>query len=139
MESRKIPIIKLRDNLLVSIQVELDDQLALTLQDDITHEIVKTGAMGLILDVSAINIMDSYIARVINNIGRNARIMGARPVVVGLQPAIAITLVEMGMEMESVDTALNLEAGLELMEDAGEDWDEEEDEEGEPFRDGDEQ
>jgi len=127
MKDRSIPIIKLHGNLLVSIQVDLDDQLALMLQDDITHEIVKTGASGLILDVSAINIMDSYIARLIDNIGKNARIMGARSVVVGLQPAIAITLVEMGMEMESVETALNLEAGLRLLDEGREEEEEEED------------
>ena len=115
MQAMKIPIIKLGSNLLVSIQVELDDMLAIQLQDDITNEIVKTGAKGLIIDVSAIQIMDSYIARVINNIGNNAQIMGAKTVLVGLQPAIAITLVEMGMAMNCVRTALNLEMGLALI------------------------
>lgn len=113
---RKIPIIKLGSNLLISIQVELDDQLVLALQDDVTREIVKTGAKGLLIDVSAIEVMDSYIARVLNNIGRNAGVMGARCIIVGLQPAIAITLVEMGMEMEHVETALNLDSGLKLLE-----------------------
>ena len=115
MEHRKIPIIKLGQNLLVSIQVELDDSLALQLQDDVTREVVEKGATGVIIDVSAIEIMDSYIARVINDIGKNVAIMGARPVLVGLQPAIAITLIEMGMDMDSVDTALNLELGLEKL------------------------
>ena len=115
MEFKRIPIIKLGRNLLISIQVELDDLLVLKLQNDICQEIMKTGSIGVLLDVSAIEIMDSYIARVINDIGKNARIMGARTVLVGLQPAIAITLVEMGMEMDSVETALNLDIGLDLI------------------------
>ena len=79
------------------------------------YEIVKTGATGVIIDVSGLEIMDSYIARIINDVGKNAQIMGAKAVLTGLQPAVAITLIEMGMELENVETALNLEAGLQKL------------------------
>jgi rsbT antagonist protein RsbS len=111
-EFRSIPIIKLEDNLIVSIQVSLHDRLVMKLQDDIAHKIVKTKAKGLIVDVSSVEVMDSYIARAINDIGKNARIMGAESVIVGLQPAVAITLIEMGMTMDKVQTALNLDSGI---------------------------
>ena len=111
-EFRSIPIIKLEDNLIVSIQVSLHDRLVMKLQDDIAHKIVKTKAKGLIVDVSSVEVMDSYIARAINDIGKNARIMGTESVIVGLQPAVAITLIEMGMTMDKVQTALNLDSGI---------------------------
>lgn len=116
MEHRRIPIITLGNRLIVSIQTDLDDATALHLMDDIAQRIVKTGANGVILDVSAIEIMDSYTARIFNDIGRNSMLLGARAILVGLQPAIAITLVEMGMDIDNVETALNLEAGLELFD-----------------------
>jgi rsbT antagonist protein RsbS len=109
---RTIPIIKLGNNLIVSIQVALHDRLALKLQDDIAHEIVRSKANGLIIDVSAVEIIDSFIARTLNDVGKNSKTMGAETVIVGLQPAVAITLVEMGMEMKDVHTALDLDDGL---------------------------
>jgi len=123
LERRTIPIIKLDNKLIVSIQTDLDDATALILQDDIAQTIVKTGASGVILDVSAIEIMDSYTARIFNDIGKNSMLLGARTILVGLQPAIAITLVEMGMDIDNVETALNLESGLELFEDSWDDAD----------------
>jgi rsbT antagonist protein RsbS len=116
LHQHAIPLILLGHNLIVSIQTDLEDNIALRLRDDIAHEIVRTGATGLVIDVTAIDIMDSYTARVIDDIGRNSALMGARSVLVGLRPAIAITLVEMGMEMGNVRTALNLEAGLALLD-----------------------
>lgn len=121
MVGRKIPIIKLGHNLIISIQTDLDDASALRLQSDIGHEIVKTSASGLVIDVSAIEIMDSYTARIFNDIGKNALLLGSRTVLVGLQPAIAITLVEMGMDIDNVETALSLEDGLKLLEDSQDD------------------
>ena len=118
MERRNIPIIKLEDKLIISIQTDLDDATTLRLQDDISKTIVRTNASGVILDVSSIEIMDSYTARIFNDIGKNSMLLGARAVLVGLQPAIAITLVEMGMDIDNVDTALNLEAGLAMLEEA---------------------
>lgn len=112
---KSIPIIKLDDNLIVSIQVSLHDRLVMKLQDDITNQIVKTEAKGLIIDVSSVEIMDSFIARTINDIGKNAKTMGTEAVLVGLQPAVAITLIEMGMELDSVHTALNLEGGIQKL------------------------
>jgi rsbT antagonist protein RsbS len=109
---KSIPIIKLDENLIVSIQVSLHDRLVMKLQDDISNQIVKTKAKGLIVDVSSVEIMDSFIARTINDIGKNAKTMGTEAVLVGLRPAVAITLIEMGMELDSVHTALNLEGGI---------------------------
>jgi rsbT antagonist protein RsbS len=128
MEHKTIPIIKLESKLIVSIQTDLDDATALQLQDDIAQTIIKTSASGVILDVSAIEIMDSYTARIFNDIGKNSMLLGARTILVGLQPAIAITLVEMGMDIENVETALNLESGLELFEaNDDETWEQEKD------------
>ena len=121
ISGRKIPIIKLGHNLIISIQTDLDDASALRLQNDVGHEIVGTGASGLVIDVSAIEIMDSYTARIFNDIGKNALLLGARTVLVGLQPAIAITLVEMGMDIDNVQTALSLEDGLEFLREQQED------------------
>ena len=117
VSGRKIPIIKLGHNLIISVQTDLDDASALRLQNDVGYEIVRTGASGLVIDVSAIEIMDSYTARIFNDIGKNALLLGARTVLVGLQPAIAVTLVEMGMDIDNVETALSLEDGLELLRD----------------------
>jgi rsbT antagonist protein RsbS len=111
-----IPIIRLKDNLIVSIQVALHDQLVLKLQEDVTTTIMKNNVRGLVIDVGAIDVMDSFIARSLNDIGTNARTMGVETVVVGLQPAVAITLIEMGMELDSVHTALNLDMGIEMLE-----------------------
>ena len=111
----KIPIIKLYNNLIVSIQVELTDSMVLKLKDDVATEIDRTGARGLIIDVSGMEIMDSYISRTIRDIALIARLMGVETVICGLKPLISMTLVEMGMELESIVTQLNLEAALEYL------------------------
>jgi len=113
--SARIPIIKLYDNLIVSIQVALSDRLVMLLKDDITNEIEETGARGLVVDVSGIDVMDSYISRAIRDIGLIAQLMGVRTVISGMDPMIAMTLVEMGLDLKGVYSALNLEAALELM------------------------
>lgn len=112
-ETTKIPIIKLYDNLIVSIQVDLSDDVVLQLKEDIVNTIIHTEATGLVLDVSGIDLMDSFITRAINDIGKAARLMGVESVVAGLSPMIAMTLVEMGMHFEGVKPVLNLEAALE--------------------------
>jgi rsbT antagonist protein RsbS len=109
----RIPIIKLYSNLIVSIQVALSDQLVSRLKQDITSEIDRTAARALIIDVSGIDVMDSYISRSIRDIGLIAKLMGVKTVISGMDPMIAMTLVEMGMELTGVQTALNLESALE--------------------------
>ena len=111
----RIPILKLGDALLVTIQVDMHDQLALTLQDDLTERIQKTSARGVLIDISALDIVDSFIGRMISTISSLARIMDATTVVVGMQPAVAITLVELGLTLTGVRTALNVERGMELL------------------------
>lgn len=115
-EVTRIPIIKLYDNLIVSIQVALSDRLVLQIKDDITQEIDRTGARGLIIDVSGIDVMDSYISRAIRDIGLMARLMGVRTVICGMDPMIAMTLVEMGLDLTGAKSALNLESAIELLE-----------------------
>ena len=112
---RTIPIIKIYDNLLVSIQVELSDALVAELKDDVTAEISRTGARGLIFEVSGVDILDSYIARSIRDLSHIVQLMGVRAVIAGLDPSMAITLVEMGLSMSGVSTALNLESALEML------------------------
>jgi len=111
--SRTIPIIKLYDIILVSIQIELSDNLVIQLRDDITEEIRNTGANGLIIEVSGIDILDSFIARSIRDIAQIAKLMGVHTILVGLDPDMAITLVEMGLTLSGVSTALNLESAIE--------------------------
>jgi len=111
--SRTIPIIKLYDVILVSIQIELSDKLVIQLRDDITDEIRNTGANGLIIEVSGIDILDSFIARSIRDIAQIAKLMGVHTILVGLDPDMAITLVEMGLTLSGVSTALNLESAIE--------------------------
>jgi rsbT antagonist protein RsbS len=111
----KIPILKMGSNLLVSIQVDMHDRLAMTLQDDLTERIVATGAKGVLIDISALEIVDSFIGRMIGNIAAMSRILDARTVLVGMQPAVAITLVELGLVLNGVRTALNVEKGLALL------------------------
>src|SRR6188472_1991201 len=108
----RIPILKMGDLLLVSIQVDMHDQLALTLQDDLTDRIAKTGARGVLIDISAVEVVDSFIGRMIANIAGMARILDARTVLVGMQPAVAITLVELGLSLEGVQTALDVDRGM---------------------------
>lgn len=122
----KIPIIKLYGNLIVSIQIALSDDLVLQLKDDITAEIERTGARGLIIDVSGIDVMDSYISRAIRDIGLIARLMGVRTVISGMDPMIAMTLVEMGMDLKGVNTQLDLESALEFLQDGAQQEDREE-------------
>ena len=108
----RIPILRMGDHLLVTIQVDMYDQLALTLQDDLTGAIQRTGAKGVLIDISALEMIDSFIGRMIANISSMARILDARTVVVGMRPAVAITLVELGMSLAGVDTALDVERGM---------------------------
>ncbi len=115
LETMRIPIIKLYDNLIVSIQVALSDKLVRQLKDDVTMEIEKTGAQGLIVDLSGVDVMDSYISRAIRDIGVVARLMGVKTVLCGLDPMIAINLVEMDMNLEGIMTTLNMESAIEYL------------------------
>jgi rsbT antagonist protein RsbS len=101
--------------LLVTIQVDMHDQLALTLQDDLTRAIEKNGAKGVMIDISALEMVDSFMGRMISDIAGMARILDAKTVVVGMQPAVAITLVELGLSLTGVATALNVERGMDLL------------------------
>jgi rsbT antagonist protein RsbS len=111
----RIPILRMGEFLLVSIQVDMHDQLALTLQDDLTGRIAATGAHGVLIDISVVEVVDSFIGRMIANIAAMARILDARTVLVGMQPAVAITLVELGLTLPGVRTALNIERGMALL------------------------
>ena len=111
----QIPILKLGNILLVSIQVELHDQLAMTLQDDLTQKLAKTGARGVLIDISALEIVDSFIGRSLAHIAGIARVMDATTVLVGMRPAVAITLIELGMTLSGIRTALNVERGMKLL------------------------
>jgi rsbT antagonist protein RsbS len=108
----RIAILQMGEFLLVTIQVDMHDQLALTLQDDLTTKIAATGARGVLIDISALEMVDSFIGRMIANISGMSRILDARTVVVGMQPAVAITLVELGLSLPGVKTALNVERGM---------------------------
>lgn len=112
----RIPILRLRDFLLVTVQVDMHDQLALTLQDDLTEQIVQHRARGVLIDISSLDVVDSFIGRMIANISSMARVLDAETVVVGMRPAVAITLVELGMTLEGVRTALNVDAGMTMLE-----------------------
>jgi rsbT antagonist protein RsbS len=111
----RIPILRMGDFLLVTIQVDMHDQLALTLQDDLTARIEKTGAKGVLIDISALEMVDSFIGRMIANISSMSRILDATTVLVGMQPAVAITLVELGLSLTGVRTALDVERGMRLL------------------------
>ncbi|HEY0332748.1 MAG TPA: STAS domain-containing protein [Stenotrophomonas sp.] len=111
----RIPILRMGNLLLVTIQVDMHDQLALALQDDLTEKIQATSARGVLIDISALDIVDSFIGRMIATISGLARIMDATTVVVGMQPAVAITLVELGLNLTGVKTALNVERGMHLL------------------------
>jgi rsbT antagonist protein RsbS len=104
------------DALLVTIQVDMMDQTALALQDDLSAKIAKTGAKGVLIDISALEIVDSFVGRMLASISGIARILDATTVVVGMQPAVAITLVELGLSLEGVKTALNVEKGMALLQ-----------------------
>ena len=111
----RIPILQMGEFLLVTIQVDMHDQLALRLQDDLTDRIDQTSARGVLIDISALDMVDSFIGRMIGTISGLSRIMDAETVVVGMQPAVAITLVELGLELPGVSTALNVERGMQLL------------------------
>jgi len=111
----KIPILKVGRVLIVPIQVDMDDATVLQLQDSILNELERTGARGVLIDISLLEMVDSFIGRMLSDIAAMARIMDARTVVVGMQPAVAITLVELGLELGGVDTVLNVDEGIKLL------------------------
>jgi len=114
MGAGPIPILKIGSTLLATIQIELHDTVVDSFQNDVLEEIEKTGASGLIIDISALETVDSYVARMLANTGKMAKLMGTDTVIVGMRPAVAATLVRMGYFMEGISTALSLEEGLEL-------------------------
>ena len=111
----RIPILRMGEYLLVTIQVDMHDRLAMTLQDDLTNRISETGAKGVLIDISSLEIVDSFIGRMLGNIASMSRVLDAETVVVGMRPAVAITLVELGMSLTGVRTALNVDAGMDLL------------------------
>ena len=113
----RIPILKMGPFLLVSIQVDMHDRLALTLQDDLTERIVRDRARGVLIDISALEIVDSFIGRMLGNIAGMSRVLDAETVVVGMRPAVAITLVELGLSLPGVRTALDVEKGMAMIAD----------------------
>jgi rsbT antagonist protein RsbS len=112
---QRIPILRMGEFLIVSIQVDMQDQLALQLQEDLTAAIEKNGSKGVLIDISALEMVDSFIGRMISDISGMGRILDAVTVLVGMQPAVAITLVELGLSLPGVSTALNVERGMELL------------------------
>src|ERR1700749_319928 len=112
----RIPILRMGKALLVTIQVDLRDQMALALQDDLSTMIERTGAHGVLIDISALEIVDSFVGRMLASISGIAGVLDATTVVVGMQPAVAITLVELGLSLDGVRTALNVERGMELLQ-----------------------
>jgi rsbT antagonist protein RsbS len=114
----RIPILRMGEFLLVTIQVDMHDRLAMALQDDLTAAVTKHGSRGVLIDISSLEIVDSFIGRMLANISSMARILDAQTVVVGMQPAVAITLVELGMSLTGVRTALNVEKGMQLLRDS---------------------
>lgn len=111
----KIPILRMGHFLLVTIQVDLYDRLALNLEADLVKMVSTTGAKGVLIDISAVSIVDSFMGRIIGNIANMSKILDAETVVVGMQPAVAITLIELGLPLTGVHTALNVEKGMELL------------------------
>lgn len=111
----RIPILRIGDLLLVSIQVDMHDRLAMTLQDDLTERIVTDRAKGVLIDISSLDLVDSFIGRMISNTAAMARVLDAQTVLVGMQPAVAITLVELGLTLPGVKTALNVEKGMVML------------------------
>ena len=116
-EAERIPILKMGDLLLVTIQVDMHDRIAMRLQDDLTERIVSDHARGVLIDISSLEIVDSFIGRMLANIAAMSRVLDADTVVVGMRPAVAITLVELGLSLPDVRTALNVEQGMQLLAD----------------------
>lgn len=114
-DTERIPILKMGDLLLVTIQVDMHDRIAVQLQDDLTQRIVSDHARGVLIDISSLQIVDSFIGRMLANIAAMSRVLDADTVVVGMRPAVAITLVELGLSLPDVRTALNVEQGMELL------------------------
>jgi rsbT antagonist protein RsbS len=111
----RIPILRMGEFLLVTIQVDMHDRLVLTLLDDLTNRIAETGARGVLIDISSLDMVDSFIGRMLGNIAGMGRVLDAETVVVGMQPAVAITLVELGLSLSGIRTALNVERGMALL------------------------
>src|ERR1700691_220871 len=111
----RIPILRMGAFLLITIQVDMHDKLAMQLQDDVTNRIAEWGSIGVLIDISTLEIVDSFIGRMLSNIAAMSRVLDAETVVVGMQPAVAITLVELGLSLPGVRTALNVDAGMELL------------------------
>ena len=111
----RIPLLKIGDFLLVTVQVDMHDRLVVALQDDLTERIVASRARGVLIDISALDIVDSFIGRMLGNIAGMARILDAETVVVGMQPSVAITLVELGLSLPGIRTALNIDRGMEML------------------------
>jgi len=114
----RIPILKMGPYLLVTIQVDMHDRIAMTLQDELTERIVSERARGVLLDISSVDVVDSFIGRMIGNIASMSRVLDAETVVVGMRPAVAITLVELGLALPNIRTALNVDAGMTLLKSA---------------------
>src|SRR5262245_39052468 len=114
----RIPILKMGGYLLVTIQVDMHDRLAMTLQDDLTEMIARTNARGVLIDISSLEIVDSFIGRMLGNVAAMSRVLDAETVVVGMRPAVAITLVELGLSLPGVRTALNVEKGMSMLQNA---------------------
>jgi rsbT antagonist protein RsbS len=115
LDLERIPILKIGDLLLVTIQVDMHDRLALALQDDLTSRIVQERSRGVLIDITALEIVDSFMGRMLGNIAGMARVLDAETVVVGMQPSVAITLVELGLSLPGIRTALNIDRGIELL------------------------
>ncbi|GAA1818794.1 STAS domain-containing protein [Planosporangium flavigriseum] len=114
----RVPILKIGDVLLVSIQVDLEDKTAIQLQEDVADRIVASGAHGVIIDITGLDIVDSFVGRMLSSIAAISRVLGADTVVVGMRPAVAITLVELGLSLEGIQTALNVERGMRILAEA---------------------
>jgi rsbT antagonist protein RsbS len=111
----RIPILRMGDFLLITVQVDMHDRLAISLQDDLTEQIVRYNARGVLIDISSLDVVDSFIGRMLGNIAAMSRVLDAQTVVVGMQPAVAITLVELGLSLPGIRTALNVERGMQIL------------------------
>jgi len=110
-----IPILRMGEFLLITVQVDMHDRLAIGLQDDLTEQIVRFNSRGVLIDISSLDVVDSFIGRMLGNIAAMSRVLDAQTVVVGMQPAVAITLVELGLSLPGIRTALNVERGMEIL------------------------